>query len=234
MNALDDLRLKAQKMVERDDSAERTKRPTFAPAIYPLGDELVQLLHKDEMLSPVGQPLARLWARFTSPCRGSVECDGFDLIAGTKHDKKRRMWRAHHFDKEKVLANLQRQMEMTTHSSTLSFLDDALRTTQSKTGGWTFYPGPGWWGGNRSRIAELSQQRVMVFLGAIDEEMRAAGRYWGHCCVCGKALTVPESIEYGVGPECRRRYDVTIRQAPGQWIIGGSDAADAAEVGGAR
>lgn len=27
----------------------------------------------------------------------------------------------------------------------------------------------------------------------------------GRCCRCGRALTVPESIEKGIGPECERR-----------------------------
>lgn len=26
----------------------------------------------------------------------------------------------------------------------------------------------------------------------------------GHCCRCGRVLTVPESIEDGIGPECKR------------------------------
>lgn len=27
----------------------------------------------------------------------------------------------------------------------------------------------------------------------------------GRCCVCGRMLTTPESIEEGIGPECRKR-----------------------------
>lgn len=29
----------------------------------------------------------------------------------------------------------------------------------------------------------------------------------GRCCVCGRRLTTPESIERGVGPECARRIE---------------------------
>jgi hypothetical protein len=38
--------------------------------------------------------------------------------------------------------------------------------------------------------------------------MDAAGfrlHHEGRCCRCGRRLTVPESVEDGVGPECRRR-----------------------------
>lgn len=32
--------------------------------------------------------------------------------------------------------------------------------------------------------------------------------FWheGRCCCCGRALTVPESIESGIGPECAKHY----------------------------
>jgi hypothetical protein len=31
---------------------------------------------------------------------------------------------------------------------------------------------------------------------------RAFGELTGHCCVCGKLLTDPESIRNGIGPVC--------------------------------
>ena len=53
-----------------------------------------------------------------------------------------------------------------------------------------------------------------------DEQMREGGRFCGHCCICGKALTDPISIELGIGPECRHKFEVTVPKAPGAWIIG--------------
>jgi hypothetical protein len=43
---------------------------------------------------------------------------------------------------------------------------------------------------------------VLDFIGAPDVQMQAAGRLWGHCCICGKELTDPISLERGIGPEC--------------------------------
>lgn len=54
----------------------------------------------------------------------------------------------------------------------------------------------------RRRAVELAKTRVLAFAGAPDTEMQMAGRLWGHCCVCGKALTDPISRERGIGPEC--------------------------------
>jgi hypothetical protein len=235
MKALNDLRIKAEKMVERvidvgpfDQQVQRTKRPTFAPPIHPLGEELVTLLFEVNWLSADELAIARLWARFTSPRRGPVRCEGFELRAGQKHNGGK-IWTGQYFDKERVLENLERQIEEATKPQVLSFLEDALRVTRAKTGGWSF--GPRWsWSGEPGqleklkRIVELGHTRVMSFAGDPDTQIRAGGRYWGHCAICGKALSEPHSIEYGVGPECRRRYDITIPQAPGQWIIGGSDA----------
>lgn len=33
-----------------------------------------------------------------------------------------------------------------------------------------------------------------------------ACQHEGKCCVCGRTLTVPESIESGIGPECAKRF----------------------------
>jgi len=30
----------------------------------------------------------------------------------------------------------------------------------------------------------------------------------GRCCVCGKRLTVPKSIELGIGPKCAKRFNI--------------------------
>jgi hypothetical protein len=54
----------------------------------------------------------------------------------------------------------------------------------------------------RGRVLELARQRVLDFIGAPDVQMQMAGRLWGHCCICGKELTDPISLERGIGPEC--------------------------------
>jgi hypothetical protein len=55
------------------------------------------------------------------------------------------------------------------------------------------------------RVRELVRQRVLDFIGAPDAQMQLAGRLWGHCCICGKELTDPISLERGIGPECIKR-----------------------------
>jgi len=58
------------------------------------------------------------------------------------------------------------------------------------------------------RVLELARLRVLDFIGAPDVQMQLAGRLWGHCCICGKELTDPISLERGIGPECLgRRVD---------------------------
>jgi hypothetical protein len=57
----------------------------------------------------------------------------------------------------------------------------------------------------RLRAIELAGARVLDFAGAPNAQMQLAGRLWGHCCICGKELTDPISLERGIGPECIRR-----------------------------
>ncbi|WP_440066472.1 DUF6011 domain-containing protein [Streptosporangium sp. OZ121] len=38
------------------------------------------------------------------------------------------------------------------------------------------------------------------------EEAMAFGRETGSCCICGRVLTNPESIEKGIGPICEQRF----------------------------
>jgi Family of unknown function (DUF6011)/Large polyvalent protein associated domain 29 len=54
----------------------------------------------------------------------------------------------------------------------------------------------------RGQVLDLARQRVLDFIGAPDAQMQLAGRLWGHCCICGKELTDPISLERGIGPEC--------------------------------
>jgi hypothetical protein len=54
----------------------------------------------------------------------------------------------------------------------------------------------------RQRALELARARVLEFVGAPDAQMQIAARLWGHCCICGKELTDPRSLERGIGPDC--------------------------------
>jgi Family of unknown function (DUF6011)/Large polyvalent protein associated domain 29 len=64
----------------------------------------------------------------------------------------------------------------------------------------------------RQRALELARTCVLGFIGAPDAQMRTAAALWGHCCVCGKALTDPVSLERGIGPECYALKIDSIRQ----------------------
>jgi hypothetical protein len=63
----------------------------------------------------------------------------------------------------------------------------------------------------RQRALELARVRVLDFIGAPDAQMQLAARLWGHCCICGKELTDPHSVERGIGPDCLERKIKTIR-----------------------
>lgn len=57
------------------------------------------------------------------------------------------------------------------------------------------------------RLLERTLDRVWANEG---EKIEAAGfklHHEGKCCRCGRLLTVPESIESGIGPECAKRME---------------------------
>jgi Family of unknown function (DUF6011) len=54
----------------------------------------------------------------------------------------------------------------------------------------------------RQQALELARARVLDFIGAPDAQMQLAARLWGHCCICGKELSDPISLERGIGPDC--------------------------------
>ena len=60
------------------------------------------------------------------------------------------------------------------------------------TGGFEYAPGA---------VRHLSEDTMMTL-----EEARDYGVRHGVCAACGRTLTNPESIEYGIGPVCRTRY----------------------------
>jgi len=223
MDFLNELRTKAEQMGVHDDL---TRRPSWAPRIL-VGEELLVLLYELSWLGENDLAVARLWSRFTDPRRGPVGCEGFELRAGETHNGKK-IWTAQYFDKNKVLLNLKKQMDSTNDPRFLSALDDFRRQTEARIGGWSF--GPNWsWSRKPGRLeklkraVQLGQARVMDFAGAADEQMRAAGRYFGHCCCCGRALTDPQSIELGIGPECRHKFGLSPAQSPGALVIGGQE-----------
>lgn len=223
MDCLNELRAKAESLV----SDEPTRRPTWAPRLF-IAPELTMLLIEMGWLTGDENADARLWARFTDPRRGTVECEGFELRAGEEHSGKM-IFYAQYFDKAAVIENLQQHLETVTDPNIRERLEYGLKVTGSKAGGWTFGPRYRVWNPERKskleRIVELGRERVLEFAGAPDKQMREAGRFYGHCCICGKSLTDPISIELGIGPECRHKLHVTPSGALGPWIIGGSNAA---------
>jgi len=215
---LDGLKLMAEEIAVAFNP-EPSRRPTWAPRLQPT-DEMTTLLCELKLLSAEDKPVIRLWADFTNPRRGKVHCKGFQLCAGTERGKK--IWIAQYHDKQAVIASLQQKIERTPYLEIHDKYQQALRSTEQKRGGWSF--GPCWVSSaqSRNRLRELGSQRVADFCEAPEKQMQAAGKFYGHCCICGRALTDPISREYGIGPECRRGRDV--RTFPGQWIIGGTNA----------
>ena len=68
----------------------------------------------------------------------------------------------------------------------------ALLLVAACTGAFEYAPGA---------VRHLSEDTLMTL-----EEARDYGVRHGVCAACGRTLTNPESIEYGIGPICRTRY----------------------------
>lgn len=83
--ALDELRSRAVRDVKIRGLTRR--RPSWAPFIA-LSDELASVLRQLGWLAPDAEPLGRLWANFTMPNDGAVECKGFALRAGRERSGK--------------------------------------------------------------------------------------------------------------------------------------------------
>jgi hypothetical protein len=134
-DALDNLRVKAVEVAVHDGL---TRRPTWAPTIL-VGEELLYLLFDLGWLYADDLAVARLWSRFTTPKRGAVHCDGFELRAG-RDRKGEKIWEGQYFNKEQVLGNLRQQLNVVREPGMRDWLQDALRKTEAKTGGWSFGP----------------------------------------------------------------------------------------------
>lgn len=52
--------------------------------------------------------------------------------------------------------------------------------------------------------AEL-EEAVKVLCADPEASLKAHGRHSGRCGLCGRTLTTPESLDFGIGPECRKR-----------------------------
>jgi hypothetical protein len=204
-NPLDKLRLKAEAETHVGKSA---RRPTWAPPLV-LSDELADLCRTLGWLTPEEPAVARLWARFFDPRRhnGCAVCTGFELHAGTERKGDR-------------------------FFETMRY-DGPTRTWNGRT--WThgeWRSGPRWCPPTEAhsekyqqryplyvRAVELAAKRVAEFAGDPDTQMRIAGTLCSQCCICGKAITDPISLERGIGPECWRfnsgeeRKAITKKQA---------------------
>jgi hypothetical protein len=63
-----------------------------------------------------------------------------------------------------------------------------------------------------TRMTELAERRLFVFVGDAEGERQRGAQVTGACCCCGKALTDKVSLERGIGPECiknLRTFDLT-------------------------
>lgn len=219
MNELDDLRTKALELALRAAGSENfTRRPSWAPRLL-VDAELQALLLRLGWIEGK-EPAVRLWSCFTDPRRhnGKVTCDAFELRAGeTRVGKK--LCVAQFFDKPATIENLKRTIETTSNPYAREYWEDVLARTEAKNAGWSF--GSPLHSRRRDpdrdamlkRVWELGKERIAEFAGAADEQMRAAGKYYGHCCCCGKALTDPVSIDLGIGPECRHKNEVSVTRA---------------------
>ena len=184
------------------------------------------VLYDLEVLKGDDTAVARLWAIWTDPRRGKVVCEGFRLRAG-QEDAGKEIFRAQYADCAVVIANLKKCLEQPNHTMSREGIEKLIRHWEGKQN-WTL--GPNYTPPENLRNAqfaarqrlwiratELSQQRVMEFAGDPFNQMCRAGSLTGRCCQCGRMLTDPKSVEYGIGPECRQGLDV--RTFPGAWWL---------------
>lgn len=71
----------------------------------------------------------------------------------------------------------------------------------------------------KSKISETATSvKVFAFiikqLAANKLDSRIEVWHEGRCCCCGRKLTVPESIEKGIGPDCETRYSLVKGKIP--------------------
>jgi len=65
----------------------------------------------------------------------------------------------------------------------------------------------------KSRVTEKATSvRVFAYVlkNLLANKLPKSIEIWheGRCCCCGRKLTVPSSIESGIGPECSKRYSL--------------------------
>lgn len=190
---LDLLRVGANDAVADYDG---TRRPTWAPPLA-LAGELVTVLRSLGALSTPDKDVARLWARYTSPKRGDVQCIGFELRAGTSRSGKK------FFETSPPYSNIHGEIlvgEGPWHHGPRWRSPEELGGRWAKDERWIkAYP-------MMVRAAELGAQRVLTFAGNLGEEMQLGGVLTGRCACCGKDLWDPISLERGIGPECHAKF----------------------------
>lgn len=90
----------------------------------------------------------------------------------------------------------------------VSVLTGADNTKDYSYIGWVSEDRRRWEHGKKSRLSESAPSvKAFAWLFSSTEESvkkQAEIFHEGKCCRCGRALTVPESIEAGIGPECTR------------------------------
>ena len=72
----------------------------------------------------------------------------------------------------------------------------------------TLWPQFGYNHSKKSRIGEDAQsvKAFRWFISNVEKSLEKANFYHeGKCCMCGRKLTVPESIKNGIGPECAKK-----------------------------
>lgn len=179
-------------------TTEHTRRPTWAPPLI-LDGELLDLLRELKQLSPDAKPIARLWALFTDPRRGPVACQGFQLRAGQER-RGFTLFEAKYCNWAAALTQLRAALEKDKRNR--RYYEFHIAKLEAQSGDWSC--GPLWSRPEAyKRVVELASARVLDFAGAPEAQMKLGGILTGNCCICGKVLTDPHSIEYGIGPECR-------------------------------
>jgi hypothetical protein len=216
-DGLDGLRCKAEQEAVREDLS---RRRTWAPPLIIEG-EMLALLRELGWLGAEDKPVGRLWALWTDPERGPITCKGFELIPRQEH-KGTRLFRAMYAEREREIAHYQGRLDSMENKLKATpdsdpqkkyfrdFADFCRRKLDELSQqGSDWRVGTGWRFHNREtqnkymRVQELALARVMDFCGDPDGQRKAGGQLTGNCCICGKTLTDPQSIEYGIGPECR-------------------------------
>jgi len=73
---------------------------------------------------------------------------------------------------------------------------------------------------DRQDVGVVTWMWLLKNLGRLEDFTKLAIYHEGHCCKCGLPLTVPQSIDSGIGPECQRKMyakSIAIMEEEGVW-----------------